>query len=422
MVAYDIERIRASLSPLSTYLAADGHELRRAGSQLFTRCPFHDEKSGSCSVDDHRGRYHCFGCGAKGDTIDYISHSRGMTLGETLAMLANEKGITAPTQHQPRLARPIYEDKPAPPLSNIEELAWRDSCQRLLFDDKEVQRIAEWRGLAPAAIRYLAENGLMGLHPHFSELREAFAVQRIIDDKLTTVSIHCRLAPHSRGNEKGSKASWRYSPAGCGAWPFIIGDIATAKYLFINEGQWDSAALMSMMGWHDDWPKLTALVGLRGATSGAKLLSLPIHPRATVFAFADSDNAGIKWFEENGFLSQISERVHRVHAYWPTTTKSDLNDIIKAGLITRDSTLAFLREKLPKPKERTNYPTFRQWLDAHAPPSAPHHLAYAVTATASYRPLGRAPIHKWHSLWSKHHDAPTLTALHNAYTSYLQTR
>ncbi|CAB4158950.1 Zinc finger, CHC2-type [uncultured Caudovirales phage] len=423
MAAYDIERIRASLSPLSSYLLADGHELRRAGRKLFTCCPFHHEKSGSCSIDDERGRFHCFGCGERGDTIDYISKTRGTSLADTLAMLAQEKGITTLDTYQAPRPRPTFEEKPALPFTHIQSLAWRDSCQRLLFDEYEIQRIAEWRGIDPACLRYLAEKELIGLHPYYSIMREAFLVQRPENGSLIPLAAHCRLSPGTKGNEDiRGKASWRYDPPGCGAWPFVVGDIATAKYLFINEGQWDSIALISMMQWHVTWPSHTALIGLRGSTSAAKFLLHPIHPKAIAFAFADSDNAGSKWFEPNNFLDQLTARVHRVHAYWPSAAKSDFNDIVKSGLLDRDTFLAYLRAKLPQPKQRTNYPTFRQWLDAHAPPDSPHHHAYATISTASYRPLGRAPIHHWQTLWKKHHDAATLDLLTAAYRSYLATR
>lgn len=422
MAAYDIERIRASLSPISSYFTADGHELRRVGRRLFVSCPFHSEKSASCSIDDERGRFHCFGCGKKGDTIDYIAESRGMTLADTLSMLAQEKGITPLDTHQAPRPRPAYEEKPAPPLSSQQLLAWRDSCQRLLFDPAEIQRIADWRGIDAAALRYLAEKELIGLHPYYSYFREAFLVQRPDQGKLIALSAHCRLAPGSKGNEKGGKASWRYDPSGCGAWPFVIGDIADAKYIFVNEGQWDSIALFSMMKWHIKMPDHTALVGLRGSTSAAKFLCYPLNPKAIAFCIADADNAGSKWFEPGEFLAQLSERIRRVHAYWPTTAKNDFNDIVKSGELDRDTFLAYIREKLPRAKERTNYPTFRQWLDAHVSPDATHHHAYASLATANYRPLGRAPLHKWQTLWKKHHDNETLDLLTTAYRSYLATR
>ena len=38
----------------------------------FTACPFHREKTPSCKVDYRGGGYHCFGCGAHGDVIDFV--------------------------------------------------------------------------------------------------------------------------------------------------------------------------------------------------------------------------------------------------------------------------------------------------------------------------------------------------------------
>lgn len=40
------------------------------------RCPFHNEKSGSLHVT--KNLYHCFGCGAGGDTIKFIMRTRGL--------------------------------------------------------------------------------------------------------------------------------------------------------------------------------------------------------------------------------------------------------------------------------------------------------------------------------------------------------
>lgn len=46
--------------------------LRRAGRNLVGICPFHSEKSGSFYIYVEQNRYHCFGCSAGGDSIDYI--------------------------------------------------------------------------------------------------------------------------------------------------------------------------------------------------------------------------------------------------------------------------------------------------------------------------------------------------------------
>src|SRR5689334_15726544 len=48
-------------------------QLRNAGGgNLKGLCPFHDEKSPSLSVSVARNLFHCFGCGAGGDTIRFV--------------------------------------------------------------------------------------------------------------------------------------------------------------------------------------------------------------------------------------------------------------------------------------------------------------------------------------------------------------
>ena len=47
--------------------------LKKAGSSYEGLCPFHDEKTPSFQVSPLRGRYHCFGCGASGDAIQFLN-------------------------------------------------------------------------------------------------------------------------------------------------------------------------------------------------------------------------------------------------------------------------------------------------------------------------------------------------------------
>ena len=44
-------------------------KLIRAGREWKACCPFHNEKTPSFTVNDDKGFYHCFGCGAHGDAI-----------------------------------------------------------------------------------------------------------------------------------------------------------------------------------------------------------------------------------------------------------------------------------------------------------------------------------------------------------------
>lgn len=67
--------------------------LKRVGSQYAGLCPFHKEKTPSFYVDPDKGIYHCFGCGASGNAITFLSEIEGITRREALSILAEEFGL-----------------------------------------------------------------------------------------------------------------------------------------------------------------------------------------------------------------------------------------------------------------------------------------------------------------------------------------
>ena len=67
--------------------------LRRVGRAYVGRCPFHDDRTPSLFVYPHDGRYHCYGCGARGDVIDFVMRRDGTRFAETLRHLAQEVGV-----------------------------------------------------------------------------------------------------------------------------------------------------------------------------------------------------------------------------------------------------------------------------------------------------------------------------------------
>ncbi|QYJ05507.1 DNA primase [Nocardioides panacisoli] len=68
--------------------------LRNAGGgSMKGLCPFHDEKSPSFHVTPSRGFYHCFGCQAGGDVINFVMEIDGLTFTEAVERLADKYGV-----------------------------------------------------------------------------------------------------------------------------------------------------------------------------------------------------------------------------------------------------------------------------------------------------------------------------------------
>jgi len=68
-------------------------ELKKAGANYKSRCPFHEEKSASFVVSPAKQIYHCFGCGAGGDSISFIKEYEKLSYPEAIEKLAREYNI-----------------------------------------------------------------------------------------------------------------------------------------------------------------------------------------------------------------------------------------------------------------------------------------------------------------------------------------
>ena len=71
-----------------------GHRTRGSNRQAFCSCPFHGEKTGSCKVNEERGQYHCFGCGATGDHITALMHFTGKSFVEVVETLGGVREVS----------------------------------------------------------------------------------------------------------------------------------------------------------------------------------------------------------------------------------------------------------------------------------------------------------------------------------------
>ena len=71
-------------------------KLIRAGREYKACCPFHDEKTPSFTINDEKGFYHCFGCGAHGDAIRFLTDHRGLPFMDAVKELAGKAGMDVP--------------------------------------------------------------------------------------------------------------------------------------------------------------------------------------------------------------------------------------------------------------------------------------------------------------------------------------
>lgn len=118
----------------------------RAGREYKACCPFHHEKSPSFTINDEKQFYHCFGCGAHGDVIEFLVQNDRLTFMEAVEALAAEAGMQVP-KASPQAIEKAAKEKSL--YSLVEDTA-------LFF----AERLRDSR--PPDGLRYLEERGLTG--------------------------------------------------------------------------------------------------------------------------------------------------------------------------------------------------------------------------------------------------------------------
>jgi DNA primase len=140
----DLVRLIEPLSPL-----------KKKGANWMGRCPFHQEKTPSFSVNPAKGFYKCFGCGKGGNAFSFVMETEGLSFPEAVRRLAEVNGIPVPEQVDDERYRASKTQ--------------RDERKRLADAVTELNRVAMefWeknlRSGSPqsnAALKYLENRGL----------------------------------------------------------------------------------------------------------------------------------------------------------------------------------------------------------------------------------------------------------------------
>ncbi len=143
--------------------------VKKFGREWKACCPFHNEKTPSFTINDEKGFYHCFGCGAHGDAIEFIRKFERLSYPEAIETLARDAGIPLP-EVSPETIKKIEAYK-------VQHDVLETACQwfeRQLHAARYVDALSyvEQRGLTPATIRQFrigfAPDERTALHQHLT--------------------------------------------------------------------------------------------------------------------------------------------------------------------------------------------------------------------------------------------------------------
>ena len=215
-----IERIKGA-NDLAAVVAERGIEVRKKGRVVVARCPFHDERTASFTITPSKGLFHCFGCGAAGDVIGFVTKHDKLSFRDALDVLARRAGLdlaklmedrprvlartplaalTPPSEKPGAEGAPLHGAGPGGPvpraaLARVVEHYHRTFCER-----EDAQAYLAKRGLTDAdLLRALkvgyGDGSLLKLIPRSGELREQLLALGVITPQGRELLGGCIVVP-----------------------------------------------------------------------------------------------------------------------------------------------------------------------------------------------------------------------------------
>jgi len=196
-------------------------------------CPFHQEKTPSFTVTESRGTYHCFGCGAHGNALDFLMAMEGLDFAEAVRRAGELTGLEPPAGG----AVDSGTDRRRALSELLEEANRRFRARLEAGEGAPVRAYLQRRGLSPATIARFELGYAGGGRSVVSDALAATGVARddLVDAGLTIVPDDGG-APYDRFRERLTFAirDGRGRLVGFGG--RALADGAKAKYLNSPEG------------------------------------------------------------------------------------------------------------------------------------------------------------------------------------------
>lgn len=129
--------------------------LSARGKDLWGCCPFHQEKTASFHIRASDDRYHCFGCGAEGDVLDFMQKIGGYSLMEAVENLVGPVSVPPSPESMLRDTRRLRDD--------------RRKKRRSSLSDKILADLVKARGRLAEARRILSSMGSAATEEQINE-------------------------------------------------------------------------------------------------------------------------------------------------------------------------------------------------------------------------------------------------------------
>src|SRR3954469_7170424 len=133
-----VDEVKAAADMVSVVSARS--PLRKAGARYVGRCPFHEERTPSFSVNATDKLYYCFGCGAKGDLITFVRETEQLDFAGAIEWLADRFNVqieyeeTSPQQDARRRRRERLLELLESAASFYERYLWDSQAGSLARD------------------------------------------------------------------------------------------------------------------------------------------------------------------------------------------------------------------------------------------------------------------------------------------------
>jgi DNA primase len=308
-----LEELRRCI-PLSEIISRRGVELVRHGREFTGLCPFHNEKTPSFFVVEDKGFFHCFGCGAHGDAINFVMRAEKLKFRVAVKRLAGELGAAVAAVAPPPVGAALL----APAERREKEERNRQIAWRLWLDTRDprgtpVETYLRGRGvgLPPAPVLRFAPrcwNRETG--------RELPAMLARVDDANGEfIAIHRTWLTADGRKAELAEPKWSLASTRGGA----VRLAPPGAVLAIAEGI--ETALTAILAGYAAWSAVSK--------GGFKTVALPGEVRE-VLIVADHDKNG----EGEHAARKAADRWHaegrRVRLWLATRAGDDLNDVIRS--------------------------------------------------------------------------------------------